>query len=406
MRLLTAVLLLSLVACANTDKVEENLGPSELVDFDQEVSLKPLWEHQVGAGLGNAYARIKPVFDSESILIADAFGLVQSISIKNGRVNWQENFETEITAGVASSQGKGFIADANGFVIAFDVKNGEELWRSDIKSEVLAVPTADGDRLVVQTIDGKLHLLDANSGKINWSFDSNLPSLSLRGTSQAVFYQQQVIAGFANGKVVGLSATDGSIQWSERIGIPAGRSELERLVDVDGRLLISDSTLFVSGYQGHIAAIDLRAGKLLWKREASSYHGPLHGLGNLYLVSQDDRIFAIDEQSTSDVWVQAELAGRQLGEAQFIGGYIAVADYAGYLHLIKQLDGDIVGRAHLLRPTTDWVKTGSYGLKHPSRYFAQKAGIRTGLVVQGSYLLAMNDSGYLTLFELKDETRP
>lgn len=406
MRLLTAVLLLSLAACASTDKIEENLGPSELVGFDQEVSLKPLWEHQVGAGLGNAYARIKPVFDNESILTADAFGLVQSISVKNGRVNWQENFDTEITAGVASSAGKGFIADANGFVIAFDVKNGEELWRSDIKSEVLAVPSADGDRLVVQTIDGKLHLLDANSGKISWSFDSNLPSLSLRGTSQAVFYQQQVIAGFANGKVVGLNVVDGSILWSERIGIPAGRSELERLVDVDGRLLVSDSTLFVSGYQGHLAAIDLRAGKLQWKREASSYHGPLHGLGNLYVVSQDDRVFAIDEQSTSDVWVQAELAGRQLGEAQFIEGYIAVADYEGYVHLIKQLDGAIVGRAHLLRPTTDWVKTGSYGLKHPSRYFAQKAGIRTGLVVQGSYLLAMNDSGYLTLFELEDETKP
>lgn len=400
MRLLVALLLVSLAACSSNDPKEQELGPKDLQGIDEEVSLSQQWRHQVGSGMGKAYARLQPAIENGVIYVASANGLVEALDLDDGGVNWSSNLDTEITAAMAVSGDKGFVTTADGDVIALSVKDGSEIWRKNIKSEVLAVPVVQGNDLALQTVDGKLHVLDAQSGAPRWSYDSNLPSLSLRGTSQPLFHGGTIIAGFASGKVVGLNAKDGMVLWQERIGIPAGRSELERLVDVDGRLLVKDDTLFVVGYQGHVMAIDLRNGKAIWKREASSYHGPLNGLGNIYLVSDDDHILAIDEQSTTDVWLQADLEGRQLSEPVMFANHIVVADFEGYIHMIKQLDGTIVGRDQLVRPPLPWVRTGSYGIKHPSRHFDYDDGVRTRLQTQGDYLVVISNSGYLSVFKL------
>lgn len=401
MRLLFALLLVSLAACSSNDKKEQqDIGPKALEGIDEEISLSQQWRHQVGTGMGKAYARLQPAIEGDVIYVASANGLVEALSLETGDQVWTSNVETEITAAVAVQAGKGYIATANGDVIALNIKDGSEAWRKNIKSEVLSVPVINDNNIALQTVDGKLHVLDAQNGNIRWSYDSNLPNLSLRGTSQPVFHGGSVIAGFASGKVVGLNVKNGMVLWQERIGIPAGRSELERLVDVDGRLLIKDDTLFVSGYQGHVMAIDLRNGKAMWKREASSYHGPLNGLGNIYLVSDDDHVLAIDDQSTNDVWIQAELEGRQLSEPVLFANHVTVADFDGYIHMIKQLDGTIVGRDQLVRPPLSWVRTGNYGMKHPSRQFDYDDGIRTRLLAKGDYLVAISNSGYLSVFTL------
>ena len=401
MRLLVALLLISLAACSSNEKKEQqDLGPKSLDGIDEEISLSQQWRHQVGIGMGKAYARLQPAISGDDIYVASANGLVEALTLQSGATVWSTNLDTEITAAIAVHGSKGFVATANGDVIALNINDGSEAWRKNIKAEVLSVPVIQGDALALQTVDGKLHVLDVSNGNSRWSYDSNLPNLSLRGTSQPIFHGGSVIAGFASGKVVGLNAKNGMVLWQERIGIPAGRSELERLVDVDGRLLVKDDTLFVAGYQGHVMAIDLRNGKAMWKREASSYHGPLNGLGNIYLVSDDDHILAVDDQSTNDVWVQADLEGRQLSEPVLFANHIAVTDFEGYIHLVKQLDGTIVGRDQLVRPPISWVRTGSYGMKHPSRQFDYDDGIRTSLLARGDFLVAISNSGYLSVFKL------
>ena len=401
MRLLVALLLISLAACSSNEKKEQqDLGPKSLDGIDEEISLSQQWRHQVGIGMGKAYARLQPAISGDEIYVASANGLVEALTLQSGATVWSTNLDTEITAAIAVHGSKGFVATANGDVIALNINDGSEAWRKNIKAEVLSVPVIQGDALALQTVDGKLHVLDVSNGNSRWSYDSNLPNLSLRGTSQPIFHGGSVIAGFASGKVVGLNAKNGMVLWQERIGIPAGRSELERLVDVDGRLLVKDDTLFVAGYQGHVMAIDLRNGKAMWKREASSYHGPLNGLGNIYLVSDDDHILAVDDQSTNDVWLQADLEGRQLSEPVLFANHIAVTDFEGYIHLVKQLDGTIVGRDQLVRPPISWVRTGSYGMKHPSRQFDYDDGIRTSLLARGDFLVAISNSGYLSVFKL------
>ena len=400
MRLLLAVLFVSLAACSNNDKKDQDIGPNALTSFDKEVSLTTEWRGQIGNGLGSAFARLQPGLKGDVLYAASANGEIQALALENGSVIWEQSFDDEVTAAVAVGKNNGYFATANGELVAFSLQDGAELWRSNVKSEILSLPVEEQGLVAAQTIDGHLFVVNAKTGVINWSFDSNLPSLSLRGTSAPVFKDSSVIAGFANGKVVAINKEDGTLLWQERIGIPAGRSELERLVDIDGRLLVEDNLLYVAGYQGHLAAIDLSSGKMVWKREASSYHGPASGLGNLYVVADNDHIQAVDNRSASDVWQQVALKGRQLSEPVIFANHIAVADFEGYIHLVKQLDGTVVGRDKVTRPALDWVRTGSYAMRHPSRMFSHDPGIRTRLMVSNDILVAINNSGFVTVYSL------
>jgi outer membrane protein assembly factor BamB len=400
MRVLLAVLLVSLTACSSNDTKDQDTGPNALADFDKEISISTKWHRQVGNGMGKAYARLQPALKDQVLYAASSNGKVQALALESGSVIWQKEFDTEVTAGVSVGKTHGYIANANGELIAFLLSDGTEVWRANVKSEVLSLPVEEDGLVATQTIDGHLYALNADTGVIKWGFDSNIPLLSLRGTSAPVFKDQTVLAGFANGKVVALNIEDGALIWQERIGIPAGRSELERLVDIDGSLLVKDNLLYVVGFQGHIAAIDLSSGKTAWKREASSYHGPVAGLGNLYIVTENDHIEALDDRSASNVWEQIALKGRQLSEPVVFANHIAVADFEGYIHLIKQLDGTIVGRDKVTRPALDWVRTGSYGQKHPSRHFSHDPGVRTRLLVDNDILVAINNSGYVSVYSL------
>ncbi len=399
-RLLLLAVGASLAACSSDPEKPVVKGPADLPSYEEEVDLDRVWSMQIGDGMGTAYARIQPALEGKNFYISDAKGLVQAYELEDADLVWEHRLEEEITAGVGVYGDKVYLATSNGEVHALNKSDGQRAWRSMLKSEILSVPVVHNGAVAVQTVDGKLYLLDEQTGERRWVFDSNLPNLSVRGTSQPVFYKDIVVAGYANGKLVAVRVEDGTEVWNERVGIPAGRSELERLVDIDGRLLVDSDTLFVVGYQGHLVAIDLRSGKAMWKREASSYHGPLYGLGNLYVLNANDELEAFDERSGNDVWISPDLYARQLTEPVFYQNHIAVADYEGYIHLIKQLDGSIIGRDQVDRPAVDWVRGGSYAYKNPSRYFDLDAGIRTRLVAHGKYLLAINNSGYLNLFEI------
>lgn len=399
MRILAVIAALMLAACSSSPE-KNSTEPASLPDFDKEVSLDLVWSAQIGKGMGQGFARINPASDGKTLYLADAHGELQARNLADGDIQYSLNIGMDITGGVLLDGETLFLSNADADLVALNAADGSLKWQKRLSSEMLALPAISGNNLLVQTVDGKLHLLDKTDGRNKWSFDSNMPLLSLRGTSAPLIYQNQAIAGFANGKVVGLNLDNGQQLWEERIGIPAGRSELERLVDIDGRLLVDNDTLYVVGYQGSLMVIDLRSGRARWKKDASSYSGPLYGLGNLYVVDADDQLHAFDDRAGNDVWQNSDLYRRQLSEPVFFHNLIVASDAEGYIHLFKQLDGTIVGRDQVKRPALDWVSANSYGFRHPTRYFDLDPGIRTRLNVVGDYLVAINNAGFVNIFQL------
>jgi outer membrane protein assembly factor BamB len=173
---------------------------------------------------------------------------------------------------------------------------------------------------------------------------SDVPVLTLRGTSTPIILGQLVIAGFADGKALAIDQNSGNVAWEARIAIPQGRSEIERIVDIDGSMMLQGAELYVASYQGRVAAVDPRTGRKIWQRNVSSVSGVSVGFGNVYTADQDGTISAFLRNGQGIRWQNIELGYRGLSRPTPVSSYLAVVDFEGYLHILSQVDGEILGR--------------------------------------------------------------
>ncbi|HBQ39827.1 MAG TPA: outer membrane protein assembly factor BamB, partial [Halieaceae bacterium] len=188
------------------DDDEDPRQPVELEKFEQTVKAKRLWSTGVGDGQGDGLYRIEPVIGDGRIYAASADGEVNALDVTNGRRVWDADLELPISGGVGLYENSIFLGASDGFVIRLDASNGDLVWRAAVTGEVLAPPQGNGKVVVAQTYDGKLHGLDFTTGERLWTYDSNMPVLTIRGTSTPILQGNRVIAGFSNGRVVGFEA--------------------------------------------------------------------------------------------------------------------------------------------------------------------------------------------------------
>lgn len=342
-----AVLALAVLAAGCSSNSKKELPPAELTQFTEEVVLKKLWSRSIGDGQGDTFNMLVPAIENDRIYAADVTGVVMSLDRNNGDVAWKKDLELPVSGAVGVGYGMVMLGTIKGDVIALDASTGEERWRSKVTSEVLAPPATNGDVVVVQTQDDRVIGLDAATGDRRWIYESTPAVLTLRGTGAPIVTNRLAVAGLSTGKVVALDTQNGVPVWEARVAVPQGRSELERVVDIDGGLLLSGGVLYVSSYQGRVAGLDLESGRVLWQRDASSYTGVAQGFGNVYVSLASGTVESVDERSSSALWSNDQLARRQLSAPEVFSSYVAVGDLEGYLHLLSQVDGRFVGRERI-----------------------------------------------------------
>ena len=349
-------LMLSVVTgCGFSDWVRNPFGddedpraPAELLDVVSETAINRNWRINVGNGQGDNYKKLTPVVDGGFVFAASDDGEIIAVNTINGDLMWQTEVENSITGGVGAGDGIVMIGTAAAELIVFNQSNGEEVWRASVSSEILSQPKTNGDIVVAQTVDGKLIALNREDGMQRWTYETTLPALTLRGTSSPILTSEgTVVAGFSNGILVSVAAEDGVYVWEERVAVPDGQYDIERVIDVDGELLVDGSRILAASYQGNLMAFDIASGQIVWGMEASSYHGMDQGFGNIYYSDDKSHLIALRNNSSDVVWQNEELQYRDLTAPKTISNYVAIADYEGYLHLVSQIDGRIVGRTRI-----------------------------------------------------------
>lgn len=373
-----ALLALAVLAagCSSNDKKE--LPPAELPKFEREVSLKTQWSRSIGDGQGDTYNMLVPAVDGERIFAADVEGLVMALDRLTGKVIWKQNLKTPVSGAVGAGYGLVLLGTLKGEVLALDADSGEEKWRAKVNSEVLAAPATNGDIVVVQTQNDTLYAFEAYSGNQRWVFDNTPAVLTLRGSGSPVLTNNLAIAGLSTGKVLALDTARGLPIWEQRVAVPQGRSELERIVDIDGGLLLSGGIVYAVSYQGRLAALDLSSGRILWERQASSAMGLAQGYGSVYVSEADGTLVGVDERSASALWSNDSLQRRKLSAPAVISSYVLVGDLEGYLHLVSQVDGRFVGRERI-----------------------DSAGLRAQPVVEGEWIYAYGNGGKLVALTIQ-----
>jgi outer membrane protein assembly factor BamB len=341
---------------------EEKTEPAELIAFDAEVNVERQWKTKVGKGLGNKYIRLQPLVVADRVVAADAYGVVAAFDRFSGEELWRQQVgEVErrasgldrfmdrsdagfVGGGVGGGDGLVLLGTTRGNVIALALSDGTEQWRTYVGSEIGAQPVAAQGRVFAQTIDGELIALDAKTGEKLWSYSSQVPLLTLRGTSTPVTARDVVFTGFASGKVVALRANNGEPIWEQRVMLPEGRSELERIVDVDAAPLVTANAVFAQAYQGRMMRIMARDGRPRWEADVSSFLNLAEGYGQVYAVEEKDTVTALDQESGEVVWQHDLLARRALTAPLAYSNYLVVGDAQGYVHVMAQRDGRMMGR--------------------------------------------------------------
>ena len=347
------------------EKQEEDKDkPAELVDFEAEAQFDRLWRTKVGRGLGRKYVRLTPAVLADRLYVADAYGHVAALDRFSGKKIWSATIgepddgpfyefwdrrdPSFVTGGVSAGHGRILLGTVRGEVIALDAGDGAELWRTDISSEVLSRPVAGSKVVVVQTADGRLVALEAADGTQRWVFDSQIPLLTLRGTATPLLEGGLVFAGFSDGNVIAVNEANGAPIWKQRIMLPQGRTELDRMVDVDSTpLLGANNLLYAASFQGRLKALRPRDGNMVWEIEASTYLDLAEGYGHVYWVAADDIVAATSQTSGVAVWEQEGLRNRRLTSPLAFGNHLLVGDDDGYLHALAQSDGRFLARRKL-----------------------------------------------------------
>jgi outer membrane protein assembly factor BamB len=372
--LLLALLALGACSLFSDDESEQ---PAELQRFDQEIDLRQVWSESIGDGQGRHYNRLAPAIDGSMIFAASADGTVVALDKVSGDVRWRQRTGEEITGGVGAAGGMVVFGTRDAQVIALSQTDGERLWATAVSSEVLAAPQTDGRVVVAQSVDGRLTALNASDGVQRWVYDSTVPALSLRGTSKPLISGNTVVAGFASGIVAAIDATNGLLIWEERVAVPQGRYDIDRIIDIDGDPVLSGQTVFISSFQGNLLGLDLASGRIVWGMPGSSYNSLALGLGNIYWVDNFSHVLAVQNNTERTVWENEDLRLRRVNSPVTINNYVAVADFEGYLHLLSQIDGRIISRVRV-----------------------DRSGVRANILSEGDTLYVYGNNGRLVALRL------
>jgi len=362
--LTSCVLLSSCTTISNWFYDEEELEIRRLKPIEAQFTPTESWSVDLGAGIGKFYSKLSPAVAYNKVFAANRQGIVSAYDQVTGKKVWSKDFaiydEKGLTSGISKLWSNGvsakiaggvsvayetvFFGTENGEVIALNANTGEQKWITKVKGEVLAAPAIDAGIVLINTGSGFIFALNADSGEEVWSSESDVPPLSLRGVSSPAAVNGGAIIGTATGKLIVNILETGQTAWEQVISSATGVTELERIVDIDSEPLVAGGNVYVISYDGSLAAVELRTGRVIWKREYKSYRRLSLSGSTLYLVDVNSNLYALDSRNGVELWSQGALKQRLLTGVTPVGNYLVAGDKYGYLHWFDQADGKIVAR--------------------------------------------------------------
>ena len=322
------------------DDEDESLLPAELIEFVESIDVDERWKASVGKGHEGLGIALHPTTDGETVYAASFNGNVLAVNANNGRKIWKQSFDFSFTAGPTYKDGILVLGTNNGELINIDSMTGEILWTTTVSSEILAPVAIKDDQIFVRSVDGNLTAVLSDNGSLVWTANHRVPRLSLRGTTSPEIFANAVLSGFDDGKVSAYDLVDGSLLWETMLTPPGGRTEIEKINDIDAPMTIVGNELYVGSYQGALAALALESGDIIWLTEASIYTGMAVDENAVFVSESDGSVMALSRFTGREIWKKDNLLNRYPSAPVIIGESIIIGDLEGYLHWLDKESGE------------------------------------------------------------------
>ncbi len=374
-RWLAACALLILAACSKDKDVDQ---PTKLTDINATIKAERAWTASVAdKGAKPLRLGLGLSIDGNRVYAAGRKGEVAAFDLQSGRSLWRTKTKLALSGGPSSGAGLVVVGSTFGDLVALNSSDGAVRWKVRLNGEVLSAPAVSDRLIAIRTVDGKLHGISPKDGKEVWSQEQQVPRLSLRGTASPVMTGDLVLSGFDNGKVAAINANDGSVQWETTIAPAHGKTELERMDDVDSTVRVSGPDVYAIGFQGRISMLALDTGQTWWSHDASSFRALGLDDSSIYISTSDGEVVALRRRTGTELWRQKGLLHRRLSAAIETDTAIVTGDYQGYVHWLDKATGALAARA----------STG-------------KVRISNSPVAAGNMVLVVNDAGKISAFRM------
>ncbi len=336
----------SSIAFWQSDEIDPD-EPRELIDFNERFELTENWNIKFKGE--NALNNFIPAFSGTSLFFVDPEGNVSNIDIESGELLWESKLEIAISSGIVAGFERLFLSDDQGNLICLDQEDGSTLWKSFAGGEVLANVAIDAGLVIVKTASGFLNAFDIESGSEEWSYRSQTPNLTVRGSSSPVIDDNIVYATFDNGRIGAFNLKTGLPIWDGAISFTEGVSELDNLIDADSSPVLEGNRIYTVNFQGNLSVLDAAQRRTIWESKESSFYEPFILRGVVGIISADSKISTYSSRTFEDSWKLDEYALRELSNPETFKGHIIVGDLEGYIHAIDPLSGITVARKKLSR---------------------------------------------------------
>jgi outer membrane protein assembly factor BamB len=354
--------LVALAGCHSFKK--ENIQPPTPLakDFKPTVQVTRVWKDRVGHGAGVSGVRMEPAVVDGVLYAASTDGVVAAYDANTGKNLWKQKSRTHGWFGWGDKKRKDAfyaggpavagdllaIGTLDGHVYGLSSKDGTQRWVATLPSEVIGTPAIVAGLVILRTQDGRVYGLDGNTGERRWVNDQgNVPLLSLRGNGPLLVTNGVVFLGSDDGKLIALRQDNGDKLWEQKLATGEGRTDIDRMSDADGGIVIDGSTLYASAYHGSLTAVDGPSGRPLWARPFSTYTSLALTGNSLFGVNADSQVWAFDKSSGTDMWKNDDLKYRWLSAPSVQGNYVVIGDSEGYVHWLQTGDGALAGRERL-----------------------------------------------------------
>ncbi len=334
---------LALAAGCNSSSKKPD-APAKLEDFKPTATVQKAWSASVGGGEPKLRLGLGVALDGNRVFAAGHNGDIAAFDVKTGRKLWVTDTKLKLSGGPGAGGGLVVAGAGHGEIVALDAATGARKWRSQINSEILSAPVMNDRHVLLRTVDGRVSSFNAADGKLEWSAEQQVPRLSLRGAGVPALTPEAVIAGFDNGRIMGLQQRNGDILWETTVAPPSGRSELDRLVDIDSAVRVVGNDIYAVTFQGKVARVDLETGQVQWSRDMSSYSGLALDDDGLYVTSSQGSVVKIGRRTGVEMWKVDSLKNRRLSPPGVVGNLVAAADLKGIVHFFDVATGNLAAR--------------------------------------------------------------
>jgi len=349
-RITLAVVFAASIALIGGCSTAKPLVEPYMAPMESDYSLHKNWQVKLDAMPNRDSKGLSIDEDNQNIYVASETGYLVSLKKNNtsrwtDQVQWEVKLDSPIVSGPTKDGDRIFVGTSKGQLIAVSSSTGQYLWQTQLSSEVMSRAVVADRKIFTRTVDGKLYALNAKNGNIEWVAEHQMPNLSLRGSPQVLYSDGKVFVGWESGSVQALSAKSGSLLWETRVAVPSGRTDLERMVDVQSNLVLKDGRLYVLGFHGKFASINPENGNFYFVKEVSGFRNFVVDDKAIYLVDETGTLYSFDLISGSMLWKQKAFKNRLVGDLSLANNDLLVVDGWGYLHWLNKIQGIEVARA-------------------------------------------------------------